>query len=406
MDMPTGYRGPGLREVRQHLAGVEVDRSPPGPGRSAPTKTSSKPASTYSCSALTCTSGSGPHGHDSRRSSPRSRAADACSKCAGVGRICASSPGRPELAHSRWAVLRRTRPRSARSSTSSRRSAGPSRPRCGRARGARAFGLGASRSRRRCGPRARSPSAPKPETMIGGSSSGRRVDAGVLDAVVRAVVGLDVRPPTAARMTSTASSSISRRTSASRPAVAEDVLVQRLAAADAEAEAAGHHRRRRRRRLGHDRRVDAHRRAGDGGQPAHRARGLRDAAEHAPHERALALLVVPGVEVVGDPRRCGSRPARPVPPRRPGPSPCAPRWRARCRSVPSPTDARTGRGETARRAWSARPERSSLSTGPNHGPPHVQAARRDAPPTHRLPREPPSPAATTPRLGGARNGRT
>ena len=58
-------------------------------------------------------------------------------------------------------------------------------------------------------------------------------------------------------MISIASSSIASRSSGARPALAEDVLVQVLAGADAEEEAARHHRGDGRRRLGDDRRVDA-----------------------------------------------------------------------------------------------------------------------------------------------------
>ena len=85
------------------------------------------------------------------------------------------------------------------------------------------------------------------------------------------------------------------------PADAGDVLVQVLAGADAEEEAAGpHHRRARRRGLRDDRRVDADQRAGDARAEPEALGRLRDAADHAPDERALALRVVPRVEVVGD----------------------------------------------------------------------------------------------------------
>ena len=54
--------------------------------------------------------------------------------------------------------------------------------------------------------------------------------------------------------------------------------------------------------LGDDRRVDAYRRAGDRRRDRQRA-ASDDRADHRPHERALALLVVPRVEVVADPER-------------------------------------------------------------------------------------------------------
>lgn len=91
------------------------------------------------------------------------------------------------------------------------------------------------------------------------------------------------------------------------PPVAEDVLVERLAAPDAEHETAVQQYRASGRGLGHDGRVDSHGGAGDRGrhrQPAH----LRDRTDHRPHERALPLLVVPGMEVVGDPQRIEAGP--------------------------------------------------------------------------------------------------
>ena len=111
-------------------------------------------------------------------------------------------------------------------------------------------------------------------------------------------------------MISTASSSISSRIVGARPGVAEDVLVERLAAADPEAEAAP----------GMSVAVVAAAWAMIAGWmrtvgqvTAVVPRQLRSPAamraEHGPHERALALLVVPRVEVVGDPAGRGSRPA-------------------------------------------------------------------------------------------------
>src|SRR3712207_1909913 len=102
-------------------------------------------------------------------------------------------------------------------------------------------------------------------------------------------------------MTCTASSIISSRISAGGPVSSEYVLVEVLAAADAEPEAALHHRRRSGRRLGDDRRVDPDGWAGHAGPEAYPLRGGGDTPDHAPHERALALGVDPGVVVVGDP---------------------------------------------------------------------------------------------------------
>src|SRR3954454_113547 len=86
-----------------------------------------------------------------------------------------------------------------------------------------------------------------------------------------------------------------------RPAVAEDVLVQRLAAADAELEATLVHHAAAGRRLRDHRRVDPHGRARDARRDR-QARRLRQRADHRPHERAMSLLVVPGGGVVGDPQ--------------------------------------------------------------------------------------------------------
>ncbi len=46
--------------------------------------------------------------------------------------------------------------------------------------------------------------------------------------------------------------------------------------------------------------MHAHRRARHAGADAQALRGVRDAADHAPHERALPLPVDPGMVVVGD----------------------------------------------------------------------------------------------------------
>src|SRR3954467_1055783 len=86
-----------------------------------------------------------------------------------------------------------------------------------------------------------------------------------------------------------------------RPGVAEDVLVQRLTAAEAELEATFVHDAAGGGRLRDHRRVDPHGRARDARRDR-QARRLRQRADHRPHEWAMSLLVVPGVIVVGDPQ--------------------------------------------------------------------------------------------------------
>ena len=85
-----------------------------------------------------------------------------------------------------------------------------------------------------------------------------------------------------------------------RPAITEDVLVEGLTGTDAELEPTVEQHRAGRRRLGDDRRVDAHRRAGHGRADVQVGDG-GDGPDHAPHERAVALLVEPRMEVVRDP---------------------------------------------------------------------------------------------------------
>src|SRR3954452_6232454 len=80
-----------------------------------------------------------------------------------------------------------------------------------------------------------------------------------------------------------------------RPAVSEDVLVEVLSRADAEEEAAGHHGRGRGGGLRDERGMDARRRTRHRGAETESIRRRRDAADHAPHERALALSVGPGM---------------------------------------------------------------------------------------------------------------
>lgn len=71
------------------------------------------------------------------------------------------------------------------------------------------------------------------------------------------------------------------------------MLVQVLAGAHAQDEAPGHHPRARRGGLGDNGRVHAEARAHHRGADGQPARGVRDAADHAPHERTLVLLVDP-----------------------------------------------------------------------------------------------------------------
>ena len=87
-----------------------------------------------------------------------------------------------------------------------------------------------------------------------------------------------------------------------RPAVAEHVLVQVLAGADAEEEAPSEQRLGRRCGVGDDRRVQADQRAGHRGADPDPVRRLGDRAEHAPDERAVALRVDPRMDVIGDQR--------------------------------------------------------------------------------------------------------
>ena len=78
------------------------------------------------------------------------------------------------------------------------------------------------------------------------------------------------------------------------PAVAEDVLVERLAAADAEGEVAVEQDLRGGRGLGDHGGVDADGRARDGRRHRQADAGAGQSADDAPDERRLALLVVPG----------------------------------------------------------------------------------------------------------------
>ena len=131
------------------------------------------------------------------------------------------------------------------------------------------------------------------------AASGSVVDAGVVDGVVLAAVrllaALPEEPEDADRFLEHLEALVRER-----PAAAEHVLVEVLAAADSEEEAAGHHAADGRRRLRDDRGMDADQGAGHAGADANRRRRLCDAAERRPDERAVSLLVDPRVVVVGD----------------------------------------------------------------------------------------------------------
>ena len=141
---------------------------------------------------------------------------------------------------------------------------------------------------------------PKPETSIGGGSARQVVDARVLDRVVAPVVALVAALPQQPDHLDRLLEHLQPNVGLG-PAVAEDVLVERLPAADAELEAALVQHAAGRRRLRDDRRVDADRRAGDAGRHWEAGR-LGERADDRPHERAVALRVVPRVVVVGDPQ--------------------------------------------------------------------------------------------------------
>src|SRR5215218_2147635 len=126
------------------------------------------------------------------------------------------------------------------------------------------------------------------------------VEAGVLHGVVLAVVPLVVALPQEPDYLHRLFHHLQPHVGG-RPVIAEYVLVEVLAATDAEPEAALQHRRRGRRGLGDYRGVDAYGGAGDAGAEAYTFGGGGDTPYHTPHERALALLVDPGVVVVGDP---------------------------------------------------------------------------------------------------------
>jgi len=129
---------------------------------------------------------------------------------------------------------------------------------------------------------------------------GEVVDAGVLDRVVAAVVAALAALPEGADDLDRLLEHLEAHVDLG-PAGAGDVLVEGLAGPDAEVEAAVEQDGARRRGLGDDRRVDARGRAGHRRRDGQACR-RRQRADHGPHERAVALGVVPGVVVVGDPQ--------------------------------------------------------------------------------------------------------
>jgi hypothetical protein len=130
---------------------------------------------------------------------------------------------------------------------------------------------------------------------------GQVVDARVLDRVVRPAMAVLAALPQRADDLDGLLEHLQAHVGL-RPAVAEDVLVERLPAADAEVEAPFEQDGARGGGLGDDRRVQAHGGAGDARRDG-QLRGLRDRADDRPHEGAVALLVDPRVVVVGDPQR-------------------------------------------------------------------------------------------------------
>ena len=238
----------------------------------------------------------------------------ACSKCDGVGRTWASSPGSASLGHSRCAVLR------ASSSSSMKQTfvpacTGPLPP---SERYSSIASLSGDVVQKPSPMRAASCIAfgPKPETSTGGGSSGQVVDARVLDGVVAAVVAVLAALPQRAHDLDRLLEHLQAHVGLG-PVVAEDVLVERLAAADAEVEAPPVQDRAGRGGL-RDRPRDGCARSGRS-RPSSRAGSVAsgERADDRPHERAVALLVVPGVVVVGDPERVEARlPRRAGPARR------------------------------------------------------------------------------------------
>jgi hypothetical protein len=141
---------------------------------------------------------------------------------------------------------------------------------------------------------------PKPETKIGGGASGSVKMRAFFDYVMGAAVTYRIAAPESAHDLDSLLEHLQSHVGL-WPAVAEDVFVERLAAADAEGEVAVEQDLRGGRGLGDDGGVNADGRAGDGRRHRQADAGARESADHAPDERRLALLAVPRVVVVGDP---------------------------------------------------------------------------------------------------------
>jgi len=130
----------------------------------------------------------------------------------------------------------------------------------------------------------------------------QREDASVLDRVVSTAMAERIAAPESAHDLDRLLEHLQPHVRLG-PAVAENVLVERLAGADAEGEAAVEQDLRGGRGLGDYGGVDADGRARDGRRHRQADAGGGESADHAPDERRLALLVVPGVVVVRDPER-------------------------------------------------------------------------------------------------------
>ena len=223
----------------------------------------------------------------------------ACSKCDGVGRSWASWPGTPVFGQHPAGGRRRLRLRSGaqhrvywpmRGTGAVGVTEGPQDVVLGR-RHPDPVPVAARRARR---PWSRTP------TPRSGSARPARRRGGRSPRCSASPWWSTVSPFQSSRMTWRASAQHLLADLDRRPPLPEHVLVERLAGADAEEEAALEEQGRRRRRLGDDRRVDAQDRAGHAGPDADGRRRLGHAAEDRPHERAVALLVDPRVEVVRD----------------------------------------------------------------------------------------------------------
>src|SRR5215213_2617627 len=217
-----------------------------------------------------CFSESGPHGTASAIISSVT-SEDACSKCLGVGSSWASSPGSCSLGQSRCAVLR------AAASSSLQQTFVPAwtsllpQPDSLRSESISApYGS----SRRRCDPRAAWTWGRNRRQDVR-RLVGQGIDARLLHGEVLAVVAPGAALPQETHDLDGLLEHLQPHVGP-RPAAPEYVLVQVLACPDAQREASIEH---------------------------HLRGRLGQTPDHAPHQRAVALLVVPGVVVVRDPQR-------------------------------------------------------------------------------------------------------